>query len=216
MSAKCRGSFEPHRLADPEMGRADPAVYSHLGNQVSSQLRIKIPDLLAVQNLWMSKVHVTIGTNETPTKLTLARRRPRLSSPLMHHQSFFGSATSALLRASRRSDWVCIECRRSLKRPAQRRAASNTSTNLQKPFYVTTPIFYVNAAPHVGHLYSMVLADVIKRHAELRGEKAILLTGTDEHGMKIQRAAEKANSDPKSFCDKGAETFKVNSPLSLG
>lgn len=54
-----------------------------------------------------------------------------------------------------------------------------------KPFYVTTPIFYVNAAPHVGHLYSMVLADIIKRWELLKGEKAILCTGTDEHGMKV-------------------------------
>jgi methionyl-tRNA synthetase len=55
----------------------------------------------------------------------------------------------------------------------------------------------------------MVLADIVKRHAELRGDNAVLLTGTDEHGMKVQRAAEKANADPKAFCDQGADTFKV-------
>jgi methionyl-tRNA synthetase len=54
----------------------------------------------------------------------------------------------------------------------------------------------------------MLLTDVLKRWQEVKGRKAILLTGTDEHGMKIQQAAAKANTDPKTFCDKGAEVFK--------
>jgi methionyl-tRNA synthetase len=95
-----------------------------------------------------------------------------------------------------------------LSSTALRRAVADTP--LPKPFYVTTPIFYVNAAPHVGHLYSMVLGDILKRYAELRGEKAFSLTGTDEHGMKVQRAAEKADMEPKAFCDQGANTFKVH------
>lgn len=89
--------------------------------------------------------------------------------------------------------------------------ATTTSTSLEneKPYYVTTPIFYVNAAPHVGHMYTMILADVLKRWQELKGRKAILLTGTDEHGMKIQRAAAKAGVEPQEFCDKGAEVFRT-------
>ncbi|GAB7345326.1 hypothetical protein MBLNU457_3679t1 [Dothideomycetes sp. NU457] len=79
----------------------------------------------------------------------------------------------------------------------------------EKPYYITTPIFYVNAAPHVGHMYTMILADVMKRWAVLQGKRAILCTGTDEHGMKIQQAAQKAESDPKTFCDQGAEVFKT-------
>lgn len=58
----------------------------------------------------------------------------------------------------------------------------------------------------------MVLADIHKRWHILKGEKALLCTGTDEHGLKIQRAAAKAGIEPKTFCDKGAEIFKV-SPL---
>ncbi|KAI0472115.1 tRNA synthetases class I (M)-domain-containing protein [Xylariaceae sp. FL0804] len=77
-----------------------------------------------------------------------------------------------------------------------------------KPFYITTPIFYVNAAPHVGHLYSMVLADVLKRWEVLKGRKALLSTGTDEHGIKIQRAAEQNDMTPKALCDTNAESFK--------
>jgi methionyl-tRNA synthetase len=65
-----------------------------------------------------------------------------------------------------------------------------------KPYYVTTPIYYVNAEPHVGHLYSLVLADVLKRWHELKHPhtKSTLLTGTDEHGMKVQKAAELAKA----------------------
>lgn len=65
-----------------------------------------------------------------------------------------------------------------------------------------------SSAPHVGHLYTMVLADVFKRWQVLKGDTAILCTGTDEHGMKIQRAAAQAGALPKEFCDIGAETFK--------
>ncbi|PVH78237.1 hypothetical protein DL98DRAFT_534095 [Cadophora sp. DSE1049] len=101
--------------------------------------------------------------------------------------------------------WVCRSCR--AKSPSQ--ASFSTSRRLlEKPYYVTTPIFYVNAAPHVGHLYTMVLSDILKRWQVLRGKQAILCTGTDEHGMKIQRAAAQAQTPPKEFCDLTAETFK--------
>ncbi|RMZ91575.1 hypothetical protein DV736_g1184, partial [Chaetothyriales sp. CBS 134916] len=105
---------------------------------------------------------------------------------------------------------ACIETQktgRGLKQDYARTARSS-STNYSKPFYVTTPIYYVNASPHVGHLYSLVLADVLKRWHQLKGDAhAYLLTGTDEHGMKVQKAAEKANVDVKLFCDQGAEQF---------
>ncbi|KAF2141719.1 uncharacterized protein K452DRAFT_228462 [Aplosporella prunicola CBS 121167] len=91
-------------------------------------------------------------------------------------------------------------------RPLPRRHVATTA--LEKPYYVTTPIFYVNAAPHVGHLSTMVLADVIKRWQVLNGKNALLCTGTDEHGLKVQQAATKAGSEPLPFCDKGAEVFK--------
>lgn len=130
----------------------------------------------------------------------------RLAS-FMHHQLPFRYATAVLSRSVRVS-WTCRACKRNLSSTALRHAVANTQS--PKPFYVTTPIFYVNAAPHVGHLYSMVLGDILKRYAELRGEKAFLLTGTDEHGMKVQRAAEKADTEPKAFCDQGANIFKVH------
>ncbi|KAI5280918.1 Methionine--tRNA ligase, mitochondrial [Ascosphaera aggregata] len=80
----------------------------------------------------------------------------------------------------------------------------------KKPFYVTTPIFYVNAAPHVGHMYNMILADTLKRWHVLQGDvNAKLLTGTDEHGLKIQQAAAAQGMDPQTLCDQNCQTFKV-------
>ncbi|KAH7318220.1 tRNA synthetases class I (M)-domain-containing protein [Stachybotrys elegans] len=87
-------------------------------------------------------------------------------------------------------------------------STSSPGQQAKKPYYITTPIFYVNAAPHIGHLHSMVLADVIKRWEQVKGNEAVLCTGTDEHGMKIQRAAMKVDMDPKDFCDSNANKFK--------
>ncbi|CAK7273043.1 methionyl-tRNA synthetase [Sporothrix epigloea] len=85
---------------------------------------------------------------------------------------------------------------------------SSTAPDSKKPYYVTTPIFYVNADPHIGHMYSMVLADVLKRWQTLKGRRALLCTGTDEHGLKVQQAAARAGVPPKQFCDETAGVFK--------
>src|SRR5271155_1673782 len=71
----------------------------------------------------------------------------------------------------------------------------------QNKWYVTTPIYYVTARPHLGSLYSTLIADVITRYHKLKGEKTFFLTGTDEHGQKVAQAAEKAGKDPKAFVD---------------
>jgi methionyl-tRNA synthetase len=68
-------------------------------------------------------------------------------------------------------------------------------------FYITTPIYYPNDVPHIGHAYDAVAADVIARHHRLRGEDVFHLTGTDEHGLNIQRKATAAGVDPKRFVD---------------
>lgn len=75
-------------------------------------------------------------------------------------------------------------------------------------FYVTTPIYYVNDIPHVGHAYSTVIADALRRFHQLEGEETYFLTGTDEHGQKIERKAAEANLDPKTFCDGISQRFK--------
>jgi methionyl-tRNA synthetase len=58
-------------------------------------------------------------------------------------------------------------------------------------FYLTTPIYYVNAAPHIGHTYTTFAADMIRTYKRMTGYRAVLTSGTDEHGQKVQRAAEK-------------------------
>ncbi|KAL2077495.1 hypothetical protein ACEWY4_026999 [Coilia grayii] len=80
--------------------------------------------------------------------------------------------------------------------------------NSGKVFYITTPIFYVNAAPHIGHLYSAVIADCLHRSRLKRGFNSRFATGTDEHGLKIQQAAEFAQKDPLTFCSEVSEKFK--------
>lgn len=77
-----------------------------------------------------------------------------------------------------------------------------------KTIYTTTPIFYVNAKPHLGHFYSMTLADVRNRWCKLNKKDTFFTTGTDEHGLKVQNAAQAANIDPKLFCDNLAAKFK--------
>jgi methionyl-tRNA synthetase len=79
---------------------------------------------------------------------------------------------------------------------------------LAKPFYITTPIYYVNDRPHVGHAYTTVSADFVARFHRLAGRDTYFLTGTDEHGSKVAEAAAKAGVDPQTFCDQVVEYFK--------
>jgi methionyl-tRNA synthetase len=76
----------------------------------------------------------------------------------------------------------------------------------EKVFYVTTPIYYVNDAPHVGHAYTTVAGDVLARWHRQRGERVWFLTGTDEHGEKVLRSAEAAGVAPIDWCDRLVET----------
>ena len=75
-------------------------------------------------------------------------------------------------------------------------------------FYITTPIYYPSGKPHMGHAYSSIIADVFARFKRLENFNVYFLTGTDEHGLKIQREAKKNNKDPKIFCDELSDTFK--------
>ena len=75
-------------------------------------------------------------------------------------------------------------------------------------FYVTTPIYYVNAAPHLGHAYTTIAADVMARHHRQRGEDVFFLTGTDEHGQKVEKAAADAGVDPQAFTDQVSQRFR--------
>jgi len=80
---------------------------------------------------------------------------------------------------------------------------------LARRFYVTTPIYYVNAEPHIGHAYSTIVADVVNRFHVLMGEETYFLTGTDEHGDKIVTAAENAGETPKGYVDRISSLFRA-------
>ena len=70
-----------------------------------------------------------------------------------------------------------------------------------KKYYLTTPIYYVNAAPHIGHTYTTLAADTIRRFKRMQGYDAVLTTGTDEHGAKVARSAKTQNKTPQEFTD---------------
>jgi methionyl-tRNA synthetase len=79
-------------------------------------------------------------------------------------------------------------------------------------FYVTTPIYYVNAAPHLGHAYTTIAADVLARHHRQRGEAVFFLTGTDEHGEPVADAAHAQGIEPQELADRNAERFRALAP----
>ncbi len=101
---------------------------------------------------------------------------------------------------------VCLRLVRRISREVAPRAARSTRlyndpTMGRDVFYLTTPIYYPNDVPHIGHAYDAVAADVIARYHRLAGEEVFHLTGTDEHGLKLQRAAEAAGKDPQVWVD---------------
>lgn len=77
-----------------------------------------------------------------------------------------------------------------------------------KTYYITTPIYYVNDAPHIGHAYTSVAADAIARFMRLDGYRVHFLTGTDEHGQKVEKSAQAAGLDPQTFCDRMSQSFR--------
>jgi methionyl-tRNA synthetase len=80
---------------------------------------------------------------------------------------------------------------------------------MEKAFFITTPIYYVNASPHIGHAYTTIVADVLARYHRLRGCRSFFLTGTDEHGDKIAEAAKKADVTPQEYADRISAQFRA-------
>ncbi|KAL7544646.1 hypothetical protein ACHAWF_008019 [Thalassiosira exigua] len=76
------------------------------------------------------------------------------------------------------------------------------------PFQITTPIYYVNDKPHIGHAYTSVACDVVARYMRLAGRDVFFVSGTDEHGQKVEDTAKAKGRDPKEFCDEVSETFR--------
>ncbi len=80
-------------------------------------------------------------------------------------------------------------------------------------FYITTPIYYVNDSPHIGHCYTTIACDILSRFHKLKGDEVYFLSGTDEHGQKVEKAAIKASLKPKDFVDKMSKNFKQLIPF---
>src|SRR5262249_43233273 len=118
-------------------------------------------------------------------------------------------------------------CRsRPCKRPPGRRAAASRAYRIPRiadyaisklpdtldrmagRFYITTPIYYINAEPHLGHAYTTIVADAIARSRRLHGEDVFFLTGTDEHGQKVERAAKSAGMQTLAFADRTSQKFR--------
>ena len=78
-----------------------------------------------------------------------------------------------------------------------------------KRFYLTTPIYYVNDKPHIGHAYTTLACDVLARFKRLDGYEVMFLTGTDEHGQKVEAAAKKAAVSPQEFTDSVSQNFRA-------
>src|SRR6185503_7822366 len=96
--------------------------------------------------------------------------------------------------------------RQELRSPGARGATlSRGCPNLQlrrMRFYLTTPIFYINSTPHIGHAYTTIAADVVVRHHRQRGDETFFLTGTDEHASKVARVAAEQGLDPRAYTDR--------------
>jgi len=86
-------------------------------------------------------------------------------------------------------------------------AQEKRTSSEKRRFYITTPIYYVDDVPHIGHAYTTIVADVLARYHRLLGEEVFFLTGTDEHGLRVSRGAEAQELSPQEFTDKLAPQF---------
>src|SRR3569833_1362104 len=84
-----------------------------------------------------------------------------------------------------------------------------SNARMSKRFYITTAIDYVNGQPHLGHAYEKVIADVVARARRSLGQEVFFLTGLDEHGQKVQQAAQAEGKDPQTYCDLLAKDWKA-------
>lgn len=91
--------------------------------------------------------------------------------------------------------------------------ATHNDRHDQPYFYVTTPIYYVNDVPHIGHAYTTIAADVLARWHRLKGDRVMFLTGTDEHGQKVAHTAHENGVDPQTWCDRMAPHFRQMNEL---
>lgn len=103
---------------------------------------------------------------------------------------------------------LCVQPENKIKNPASVTSGRSRREILLERFFITTPIYYVNAKPHLGHAYTTIIADTMKRFQQMMGKETFFLTGTDEHGDKIVQAAEKNECSPQEYVDQISQLFK--------
>src|SRR6266508_1426134 len=123
-------------------------------------------------------------------------------SPITKAAKVVGSATGI---KKRNSNARVVPAKRS-RLPETIRAVQGDK--MSRTFYLTTPIYYVNDVPHIGHAYTTLAADVLARYKRLKGHDVFFLTGLDEHGQKVQQAAAKTGVAPQAHCDQLAPQFQ--------
>ncbi len=101
--------------------------------------------------------------------------------------------------------WVA---RKALRLASKVPLSSSVTASDKAPYYITTPIYYVNDKPHIGHAYTTLACDVLARWMRSEGRPVTFVTGTDEHGQKVQEAAKKAGLPPQQYVDQLSATFR--------
>ena len=86
---------------------------------------------------------------------------------------------------------------------------------MSEKIYVTTPIYYVNDLPHIGHAYTSIICDTIARFKKLEGQEVLFTTGTDEHGLKVEKAAKDKGKSANDFVDDVSKNFKILTQKSI-
>ncbi|KAG0489034.1 hypothetical protein HPP92_007845 [Vanilla planifolia] len=144
-----------------------------------------------------------------------------MASRILFHHNGFCTPISSIYRRTNHTTQIPFRCLRQSKpsaaakwssfrfRGSVRSNAEDETPTKAEPFVLTTPLYYVNAPPHMGSAYTTIAADAIARFQRLLGKKVIFITGTDEHGEKIATAAEANGSNPREHCDAVSNAYRM-------
>lgn len=138
-----------------------------------------------------------------------------------HHRPL--TASKSVTRAHRKQKWQRLQATGVKLKMSTTASTSDTGAAVAgsaegkgRPYYLTTPIYYVNDRPHIGHAYTTLACDTIARFMRLDGWDVMFLTGTDEHGQKVESSAQKAGKTPQAFCDEVSLQFRREFTVGTG
>ena len=131
----------------------------------------------------------------------------RTNSPIRSSMAKISSLPNSLI-LPKHLHQTNIRCKSTLSMSAISGTESTSFDDGKSPFFITTPIYYVNDVPHIGHAYTSTACDVIARYMRLSGRDVMFLSGTDEHGQKVEASAAKKGVDPQDFVDDVSVNFR--------